>query len=128
MISTNSTNRLPEKKLDVPGRLSLELTECWKTRTLKRMAHRAPCDYPDLRPSTRGRTNTTPTGENLRASEAVHYDLDPRRRGARGETLLFLHGEDGAADHEAFLAALATRANVLAPTLPGYDLSPVPPW
>jgi pimeloyl-ACP methyl ester carboxylesterase len=64
----------------------------------------------------------------LRASKAVHYDLDARRRGARGETILFLHGEDGAADHEAFLAALATRAIVLAPTLPGYDLSPVPQW
>jgi pimeloyl-ACP methyl ester carboxylesterase len=54
--------------------------------------------------------------------------MAPRRRGDQGETILFLHGETGAAGGEGFLEALARTSIVLAPTLPGYDLTPVPAW
>jgi len=60
--------------------------------------------------------------------EPISYELKSHRRGSRGETILFLHGESGAGANERFLSELAQTSIVLAPTLPGYDLSPVPAW
>lgn len=64
----------------------------------------------------------------MKLSEPVSYEVKAQRRGARGETIVYLHGETGAGDSESFVSRLAETHRVIAPTLPGYDLSPVPGW
>jgi pimeloyl-ACP methyl ester carboxylesterase len=64
----------------------------------------------------------------MRPSAPASYEMDPCRIGTEGETIIFLHGETGPKGAETFLSALAQTSIVLSPTLPGYDLSPVPAW
>ncbi|HZR98206.1 MAG TPA: alpha/beta hydrolase [Chloroflexota bacterium] len=51
---------------------------------------------------------------------AIHY-----LEGGAGKPLVFLHGAGGVPAHAAFLPALAARFRVLAPSLPGFDASPL---
>ncbi|HEY7065538.1 MAG TPA: alpha/beta hydrolase [Chloroflexota bacterium] len=50
----------------------------------------------------------------------VHY-----LEGGAGKPLVFLHGAGGVPAHAAFLPALAQRFRVLAPSMPGFDDSPL---
>jgi pimeloyl-ACP methyl ester carboxylesterase len=53
--------------------------------------------------------------------------LDVHRSGS-GRTLLLLHGAEGREADSAFVDALAERFDVVAPTHPGFGLSPRPDW
>ena len=64
----------------------------------------------------------------MTSDEPLSYEMISPRLGTDGATILFLHGETGARDSERFVADLARTSIVLAPTLPGYDLTPVPAW
>jgi len=50
------------------------------------------------------------------------------RRGGTGETLLFLHGAGGVRAWAPYLAALAEKFSVLAPSHPGFGRSDTPDW
>jgi len=50
------------------------------------------------------------------------------RRGGSGPTLLFLHGAGGIRTWTPYLAELATRFSVLAPSHPGFGRSDTPDW
>lgn len=50
------------------------------------------------------------------------------RRGGAGPHLLWLHGADGLAEWPALLDRLAARFTVIAPELPGFGASTIPPW
>src|SRR5689334_23448529 len=55
-----------------------------------------------------------------RPGGVIHY-----LEGGAGQTIVFLHGAGGVPAHAAFLPALAARFRVLAPSLPGFDASPL---
>lgn len=64
------------------------------------------------------------------ASETIEIDgcsLLVRRAG-KGPALLWLHGTDGLFEWPSLLDRLATRFSVVAPDLPGFGASTIPPW
>jgi pimeloyl-ACP methyl ester carboxylesterase len=67
------------------------------------------------------------TGTVVGSAEGDDVVLDVRTAGA-GPTALLLHGAEGAEANAAFVDALAEHFTVLAPSHPGFGLSPRPDW
>lgn len=62
----------------------------------------------------------------VRVTEEI--TLDVLSVGSGGQTVLVLHGVEGVPANRAIIERLGERASVLAPSHPGFDLSPQPSW
>ena len=67
------------------------------------------------------------TGTLVGHVDGVEVTLDVHRSGT-GPVLLLLHGAEGREADAAFIVALAARFTVIAPSHPGFGLSPRPDW
>ena len=70
--------------------------------------------------------NATPTAN--RTTYTVERTQVSVLRGGSGQPLLFLHGSDAFTEWHPFMAALASRFDVIVPDHPGFGRSDTPPW